>query len=73
MDANANAGGGTGDAPEPTEAELNDLQQFIDSGNLEHLDNMGRDSILQLSLQFCIVQNNFSFMSQSLHLASYYY
>ena len=43
MDANANAGVGTSDAAEPTEAELNDLQQFIDSGNLEHLDNMGRD------------------------------
>ncbi len=27
-------------APEPTEAELNDLQQFLDSGNLDHLDNM---------------------------------
>ena len=25
---------------EPTEADLNDLQHFIDSGNLDHLDNM---------------------------------
>ena len=41
MDSNANAGGITSDGAEPTEAELNDLQQFIDSGNLEHLDNMG--------------------------------
>ena len=27
-------------AKEPTEEDLNDLQDFLDSGNLDHLDNM---------------------------------
>ena len=54
MDSNANAGGITSDGAEPTEAELNDLQQFIDSGNLEHLDNMGCGSPIRFS-NFCLV------------------
>ena len=48
VDSNANDSGGPSDVAEPTEAELNDLEQFIDSGNLEHLDNMGSDSMLRL-------------------------
>ena len=50
MDSNANAGGITSDGAEPTEAELNDLQQFIDSGNLEHLDNMGCGSPIRFQI-----------------------
>jgi hypothetical protein len=37
--SDGNGNGVTGNS-DPTEAELNDLQQFLDSGNLDHLDNM---------------------------------
>ncbi len=38
--ANENGFAGNNNEVEPTEADLSDLQQFIDEGNLDHLDNM---------------------------------